>query len=75
MSAVLAIFIADKEQAEIEKQIPRIVALLGSADARDLVRSAFASILQKMTPADLFLTLHKEDGGLKPTIEGQCLSH
>ena len=57
-------------QAEIEKQIPRIVNLLAEPDSRDLVRSAFASVLQKMTPADLLVALHNEETGLKQTIEG-----
>ncbi|CAD6567154.1 MAG: hypothetical protein TREMPRED_003351 [Tremellales sp. Tagirdzhanova-0007] len=64
------------DKAEIERQIPRIVSLLGTSDSRDLVRTAFASILQKMTPADLLVSLHDEDSGLKATIEaiGICFS-
>jgi len=58
-------------QAEIERQIPRIVSLLGGSDSRDLVRTAFASVLQKMTPADLLVSLHVEETGLKATIEGE----
>ncbi|ORY28819.1 Symplekin tight junction protein C terminal-domain-containing protein [Naematelia encephala] len=65
------------DKAEIEKQIPRIVGLLGTSDdSRDLVRNAFASVLQKITPADLLVALHTEEGGLKATIEaiGICFS-
>ena len=62
---------ADWTQAEIEKQIPRIVSLLGSADSRDVVRTAFASALQKMTPADLLVALHTEESARKATIEGE----
>jgi symplekin len=59
------------EQAEIEKQIPKIVSLLGEGDSRELVRTAFASVLQKMTPAELMVALHTEETSLKPTIEGK----
>jgi symplekin len=58
-------------QTEIEKQIPKIVALLGEGDSRELVRTTFASILQKMTPAELMVALHTEETSLKPTIEGE----
>jgi symplekin len=59
-------------KADIEKQIPKIVSMLGEGDSRDLVRNAFASVLQKMTPAELMVTLHAEETSLKPTIEGKC---
>ena len=60
-------------QAEIEKQIPRIVSLLGTSESsRDLVRTAFAAALQKLTPADLLVSLHDEaESGRKATIEGE----
>jgi symplekin len=58
-------------QTEIEKQISKIVALLGEGDSRELVRTTFASILQKMTPAELMVALHTEETSLKPTIEGE----
>lgn len=49
-----------------------MVSLLGTSDtARDMVRTAFASVLQKITPADLLVALHTEETGLKPTIEGE----
>jgi len=35
------------------------------------VRTAFASALQKLTPADLLVCLHSEKAGLKPTIDGE----
>jgi symplekin len=63
----------ERPQAEIEKQIPRIVSLLGTADARDVVRTAFASVLQKMTPADLLVALHSEDTVLIARIEGKFM--
>lgn len=55
------------DKSEIEAQIPRIVALLDSPDAEDEVRGAFAAALQKMTPADLLVTLHNEQAGLNAT--------
>jgi symplekin len=59
-------------KGEIERQIPKIVALLGtSEDSRDLVKTAFASVLQKMTPADLMVLLHGEGAGRKAAIEGE----
>lgn len=61
-------------QAEIEKQIPRIVSLLGTSESRDLVRTAFAAALQKLTPADLLVSLHDEESGRKATIEGESPS-
>ncbi|EIW67114.1 hypothetical protein TREMEDRAFT_74647 [Tremella mesenterica DSM 1558] len=64
------------DKAEIEKQIPRIVTLLEEPDTRELVKTAFVSVLQKMTPADLLVALHSEETGLKVTIEavGICFS-
>ena len=62
------------KKAEIERQVPRITALLAENDTRDLVRTAFASVLQKMTPAELLVALHQEEGGLKVTIEGELAS-
>ena len=63
-------------QAEIERQIPRIVSLLGTSDSsRDLVRTAFAAALQKLTPADLLVSLHDEESGRKATIEGMLFRH
>jgi symplekin len=35
------------------------------------VRTAFASALQKMTPADLLVALHTEESARKATIEGE----
>jgi len=59
-------------QAEIEKQIPKIVGLLGTSDnSRDLVKTAFASVLQKISPADLMVVLHGESVGRKAAIEGK----
>lgn len=58
-------------QGEIVGQVPRIVSLLADNDNRDLVRTAFASALQKMTPADLLVSLHNEETALKQTIEGE----
>lgn len=55
------------DKAEIEAQIPRIVALLDSPESEDEVRGAFAAALQKMTPADLLVTLHNEQAGLNAT--------
>jgi symplekin len=68
--------IGELDKAEIDAQIPRIVSLLSQPDSRDVVRTAFASALQKMTPADLLVTLHSEKAGLKPTMDaiGICFS-
>ncbi|KAK8844072.1 hypothetical protein IAR55_006866 [Kwoniella newhampshirensis] len=68
--------VGDLDKAEIEKQLPRIVSLLGDADSKDMVRTAFASMLQKMTPADLLVALHQEGAALKLTIEaiGICFA-
>ncbi|GFZ47057.1 hypothetical protein JCM24511_04798 [Saitozyma sp. JCM 24511] len=68
--------IGELDKGEIEKQIPRIVSLLGTGEGRDVVRTAFASVLQKMTPADLLVALHAEETGRKATIEaiGICFS-
>jgi symplekin len=64
------------EKAEIEVQIPRIVMLLNTPDSRDTVRTAFATLIQKLTPADLLVALHNEATPIKPTIEaiGICFS-
>ena len=69
--------IGELDKAEIEKQVPRIVSLLGTSDsARDTVRTAFAAALQKLTPADLLVSLHNETSGRKATIDaiGICFS-
>lgn len=68
--------IGELDKTEIDAQIPRIVSLLSQPDSRDVVRTAFASALQKMTPADLLVTLHSEKAGLKPTMDaiGICFS-
>lgn len=68
--------IGELDKAEIDEQIPGIVSLLTQPDSRDVVRTAFASALQKMTPADLLVTLHSEKAGLKPTMDaiGICFS-
>lgn len=68
--------IGELDKGEIEAQIPRIVSLLSAPESRDVVRTAFASALQKMTPADLLVTLHTEKAGLKPTMDaiGICFS-
>ncbi|WWD21274.1 hypothetical protein CI109_105758 [Kwoniella shandongensis] len=69
--------VGDLDKAEIEKQLPRIVSLLGDPDSKDMVRTAFASMLQKMTPADLLVALHQEEAEeVKLTIEaiGICFS-
>ena len=50
-----------------------MTSLLGTSESRDLVRTAFASILQKMTPADLLFALHVEETGIKATIEGMSI--
>jgi hypothetical protein len=51
------------------------VALLGtSEDTKDLVKTAFASALQNMTPADLMVVLHGEGAGRKAAMEGECRS-
>lgn len=63
--------IGELDKGEIESQIPRIVSLLEQPDTRDVVRTAFASALQKMTPADLLVCLHQEEAGLKPTMDGE----
>ncbi|KAL1405143.1 hypothetical protein Q8F55_008768 [Vanrija albida] len=68
--------IGELDKGEIESQIPRIVSLLEQPDTRDVVRTAFASALQKMTPADLLVCLHQEEAALKPTMDaiGFCFS-
>lgn len=68
--------IGELNKAEIESQVPSIVSLLGQPENRDVVRTAFASALQKMTPADLLVSLHSEKAGLKPTVDaiGICFS-
>ncbi|ORX39335.1 Symplekin tight junction protein C terminal-domain-containing protein [Kockovaella imperatae] len=68
--------IGELDKAEIEKQLPRIVSLLSKPDSRDTVRTAFASILQKLTPADLLVSLHGEEAGRKLAMEaiGLCFS-
>ncbi|KAK4684675.1 symplekin, partial [Tremellales sp. Uapishka_1] len=68
--------IGELDRSEIEKQLPRIVALLQSPDNRELVKTAFAGMLTKITPADLLVALHQDEGGLKATIEaiGICFS-
>ncbi|KAL7425087.1 hypothetical protein Q5752_000775 [Cryptotrichosporon argae] len=73
--------LGELDKAEIETQIPNLVKLLGTPDGRDVVRTAFASALQKMTPADLLVCLHRETGddkqpALKQTVEaiGICFS-
>ncbi|TXT04952.1 hypothetical protein VHUM_04035 [Vanrija humicola] len=68
--------IGELDKGEIESQIPRIVSLLEQPDTKDVVRTAFASALQKMTPADLLVCLHQEEAGLKPTVEaiGYCFA-
>lgn len=68
--------IGELDKSDIEAQIPHIVSLLTQPDSRDVVRTAFASALQKMTPADLLVTLHSEKAGLKPTMDaiGICFS-
>ena len=52
------------------------MSLLGTSESsRDLVRTAFAAALQKLTPADLLVSLHDEaESGRKATIEGECAS-
>ncbi|KIR28658.1 symplekin [Cryptococcus deuterogattii LA55] len=68
--------VGDLDKAEIEKQLPRIVSLLGDVNSKDMVKTAFASMLQKMTPSDLMVALHQEGAPLKLTIEaiGICFS-
>jgi hypothetical protein len=39
------------------------------------VRTAFASALQKLTPADLLVCLHSEKAGVAATIEGELWGH
>jgi symplekin len=63
------------DKATVEKQVPRIVGLLENVEARDEVRAAFATILQKMTPVELLVLLHQEEAGLKPTIEGEWMGY
>nr|XP_019049865.1 symplekin [Kwoniella bestiolae CBS 10118]OCF28795.1 symplekin [Kwoniella bestiolae CBS 10118] len=73
----VASVVGDLDKAEIEKQLPRIVSLLANPDDKDLVRTAFASMLGKMTPADLMVAIHRdEQSQLKFTIEaiGICFS-
>ncbi|WRT69315.1 uncharacterized protein IL334_006299 [Kwoniella shivajii] len=72
----VASVVGDLDKAEIEHQLPRIVALLANPDDKDLVRTAFASMLGKMTPADLMVALHQDETQLKYTIEaiGICFS-
>ncbi|WVO15435.1 hypothetical protein L204_103093 [Cryptococcus depauperatus] len=68
--------VGELDAADIKKQLPNIVTLLGDSTAKDMVKTAFASILQKMTPADLMVALHQEGAPLKLTIEaiGICFS-
>ncbi|WVQ81189.1 hypothetical protein IAT38_003311 [Cryptococcus sp. DSM 104549] len=68
--------IGDLDKTEIEKQLPKIVALLADPENKDMVRQAFAAMLQKMTPSDLLVALHGEEAPLKLTIEaiGICFS-
>lgn len=47
------------------------MSLLGDANSKDMVKTAFASMLQKMTPSDLMVALHQEGAPLKLTIEGK----
>ncbi|WWC90959.1 uncharacterized protein L201_005897 [Kwoniella dendrophila CBS 6074] len=72
----VASVVGDLDKTEIEKQLPRIVGLLANPDDKDLVRTAFASMLGKMTPADLMVALHQDETQLKFTIEaiGICFS-
>ncbi len=64
--------IGELDKEEIKTQLPRIVGLLADSENRETVRTAFAGVLQKLTPAELLVLLHQEEGetGLKPTIEG-----
>lgn len=50
--------------------------LLNTPDSRDIVRTAFATLIQKLTPADLLVALHNASTAIKPTIEaiGICFS-
>ncbi|WVR08835.1 hypothetical protein IAU60_005893 [Kwoniella sp. DSM 27419] len=68
--------IGDLDKAEIEKQLPHIVSLLANPEDKDLVRTAFASMLQKVTPADLLVALHVDGLATKLTIDaiGICFS-
>ncbi|WWC63751.1 uncharacterized protein I303_106356 [Kwoniella dejecticola CBS 10117] len=72
----VASVVGDLDKVEIDKQLPRIVSLLANSEDKDLVRTAFASVLGKMTPADLMVALHKDESQLKFTIEaiGICFS-
>ncbi|OCF78893.1 symplekin [Kwoniella mangroviensis CBS 8886] len=73
----VASVVGDLDRAEIEKQLPRIVSLLANPDDKDLVRTAFASMLGKMTPADLMVAIHQDESSqLRYTIEaiGICFS-
>ncbi|WVQ92978.1 hypothetical protein IAU59_000040 [Kwoniella sp. CBS 9459] len=68
--------IGDLEKSEIEKQLPRIISLLANPEDKDLVKSAFASMLGKITPADLLVSLHQDCPPTKLTIDaiGICFS-
>ncbi|WVQ74393.1 hypothetical protein IAR50_003994 [Cryptococcus sp. DSM 104548] len=62
--------VGELDKAEIEKQLPRIVSMLADPETKDMVKTAFASMLQKMTPSDLMVALHQEGGApLKEIIE------
>ncbi|ODN76924.1 hypothetical protein L202_05498 [Cryptococcus amylolentus CBS 6039] len=62
--------VGELDKAEIEKQLPKIVSMLVDPETKDMVKTAFASMLQKMTPSDLMVALHQEGGApLKEIIE------
>ncbi|WVF65302.1 hypothetical protein IAT40_000026 [Kwoniella sp. CBS 6097] len=68
--------IGDLEKSEIEKQLPRVISLLANPEDKDLVKTAFASMLSKITPADLLVSLHQDCPPTKLTIDaiGICFS-
>ncbi|OCF38750.1 symplekin, partial [Kwoniella heveanensis CBS 569] len=68
--------IGDLEKSEIERQLPRIISLLANPEDKDLVKTAFASMLGKITPADLLVSLHQDCPPTKLTIDaiGICFS-